>query len=185
MTNCSGRTPEQILANFQRSIDFDATSCVLQGEVADRLVREGDFDTIRRCLDLTRKHDLPAGIAAHRLETLKACVREKIRPDYWMKTFHHLQYWSAGTAGRGEHDNVYCREPQETRDFMRDQPEPWIAFKVLAAGSIRPADGFRYAFEGGADFICVGMYDFQIVDDINICVDVLKTLPGRQRTWIT
>ena len=185
MTNCSGKTPEQIFANMQKSIDHDASSIVLQGEAADRLVKQGDFDTINKCIELARKNDLPAGIAAHRLETLTACVERKIIPDYWMKTFHHLNYWSAGTEGRGEHDNVFCREPDDTVKFMQDRPEPWVAFKVLAAGSIKPRDGFKYAFENGADFICVGMYDFQIVDDVNICVDVLKGKLKRRRPWIT
>ncbi|MCL2744586.1 MAG: hypothetical protein FWE67_12110 [Planctomycetaceae bacterium] len=183
MTNSSGKTPELILQNFKKSIDHDASSIVLQGEASDRLVREGDFDTIRRCLDITREAGLPAGIAAHRLETLVGCVKEKVIPDYWMKTFHHLKYWSAGTEARGEHDNVFCREPEETKAFMADRPEPWVAFKVLAAGSIKPADGFKYAFENGADFICVGMYDFQIVDDVNICNSILKGKLNRTRTW--
>ena len=47
--------------------------------------------------------------------------------------------------------------------------------ELLAAGAIEPEVGFRYAFENGADFICVGMYDFQIVDDINIVNKILKS----------
>ena len=39
--------------------------------------------------------------------------------------------------------------------------KPWIAYKVLAAGAIHPADGFKYAFQNGADFACVGMLDFK------------------------
>jgi hypothetical protein len=182
MTNCSGKTPEQILANFKKSISHDASSVVLQGEAADRLVKEGDFKTIIQCVELTRKSEIPVGIAAHRLETLQACAAKGIIPDYWMKTFHHHQYWSA-KPGQEEHDNIFCRDPNETIEFMKDRPEPWIAFKVLAAGSIKPKDGFRYAFESGADFICVGMYDFQIVDDVNLCVNVLKEKLNRQRTW--
>ena len=58
-------------------------------------------------------------------------------------------------------------------EYMKGLPQPWIAYKVLAAGAIHPKDGFRYAFENGADFICVGMYDFQIVDDVNIALTVL------------
>jgi len=47
---------------------------------------------------------------------------------------------------------------------MRTVNEPWIAFKALAAGAIPPQDGFKFAFENDADFICVGMFDFQIVE---------------------
>jgi len=53
---------------------------------------------------------------------------------------------------------------------------------VLAAGAIQPKDGFQYAFNNGADFICVGMYDFQIVDDSNIVLDSLSIV-NRTRPW--
>jgi len=61
--------------------------------------------------------------------------------------------------------------------------EPWIAYKILAAGAIHPKTGFQYAFENGADFICVGMYDFQIVDDVNLAANVLNGGLRRQRPW--
>jgi NAD(P)H-dependent flavin oxidoreductase YrpB (nitropropane dioxygenase family) len=65
---------------------------------------------------------------------------------------------------------------------MNQLEEPWIAFKVLAAGAITPLEGFKYAFDNGADFICVGMYDFQIVDDCNIALDSLANV-NRVRPW--
>ncbi len=39
------------------------------------------------------------------------------------------------------------------------------------------------AFEKGADFICVGMFDFQVVEDVNTTIDVLDNLKGRTRQW--
>ena len=63
------------------------------------------------------------------------------------------------------HDNMFCLFPEETIEFMARQTTPLIGFKVLAGGAIKPEDGFRFAFANGADFICVGMYDFQLVDD--------------------
>ena len=56
---------------------------------------------------------------------------------------------------------------------MRERHEPWIAFKVMAAGAIHPKDAFSYAWESGADFVCAGMYDFQMVEDVNIAVAAL------------
>ncbi len=53
----------------------------------------------------------------------------------------------------------------------------------MAGGAIPPKDGFRFAFENGADFICVGMFDFQVVEDVNLVIDVLNELEGRQREW--
>jgi hypothetical protein len=58
-----------------------------------------------------------------------------------------------------------------------------MGFKILAAGAIAPEDGFEWAFRNGADFICVGMFDFQVVDDVNTTIDVLGKLEGRTRAW--
>ena len=99
-----------------------------------------------------------------------------------MKTLHHHDYWSVQLSE--EHDNVFCRQPEDTIEFMKTLKKPWIAFKVLAAGAITPEDGFRYAFENGADFICVGMYDFQIVDDVNILLNILNQNLQRDRPWM-
>jgi hypothetical protein len=80
---------------------------------------------------------------------------------------------------------MYCNNPQETLAWMRDRPEPWIAFKVMAAGAIHPKDAFRYAYQAGADFVCAGMYDFQMVEDVNIALEALGSgLPDRQRPWM-
>ena len=82
----------------------------------------------------------------------------------------------------GWRDNNFCLKPQEAIDYMSRLEEPWIAFKTLAAGAISPQHGFRYAFDNGADFICVGMYDFQIVEDVNIALETLANV-ARTRPW--
>ncbi len=163
-------------------LDRGAAAAYIQGETNDRLVREGKFDEIAAFIERVRKEDSPVGLGGHRIETIKACVEKGIEPDFWMKTIHHGNYWSR-QAGEQECDNVYCRRPEETIAFMNSLKQPWIGFKTLAAGSIRPADGFRYAFEAGADFLCVGMYDFQVVDDVNICMDIIRSDIKRTRPW--
>lgn len=164
------------------SIDHGAVSCYIQGERADRLVEDGDFDTIAKALDVIRQNGLPAGIGAHYLKTIQGCVEQGLEPDYWMKTFHHLNYWSAKAPT--ERDNVYCRKPEETAVFMRGLKQPFIAFKTLAAGAILPEDGFRWALENGADLLCVGMYDFQMIDNVNTFCEIMKD-PNlkRERPW--
>jgi uncharacterized membrane protein YphA (DoxX/SURF4 family) len=178
ISDCGGKDVMQMI---QRSIDHGACACYIQGAIGDRLVEEGQFDLIGKGLDLIRKNGLPAGIGGHKLQTVKACVEKGLRPDFWMKTLHHIDYWSA--SPKPEHDNIWCESPPETVAFMKELAEPWIAFKILAAGAIQPKVGFKYAFEHGADFICVGMYDFQIVDDVNLALDVLNRGVARERRW--
>ena len=115
-----------------------------------------------------------------------------------MKTFHHDRYWSAHPRENripfsvdGDkspdhdhfHDNMFCLFPEKTIEFIKNTNIPFIGFKVLAGGAIHPKDGFRFAFENGADFLCVGMFDYQIVDDVNIALDVLRDLGPRERPW--
>ncbi|MEK7408456.1 MAG: DoxX family membrane protein [Acidobacteriota bacterium] len=172
---------EELLESIQESVDRGACACYIHGGVADRLVQERQFDLIAKGIELIRKNGVPGGIGGHKLDTIKACVEKGLRPDFWMKTLHRVDYWSAQL--QPQKDNIWCEDPVTTATYMRDLRAPWIAYKVLAAGAIEPKAGFKHAFENGADFICVGMYDFQIVDDVNIALDVLNGALVRQRAW--
>jgi uncharacterized membrane protein YphA (DoxX/SURF4 family) len=171
-----------LLAGARLSIDVGAAACYAHGGISDALVKDGKVEAIGRAVDFIRKNGLPAGIGAHRLETVQACVSAGLEPDFWVKTLHHCDYWSARKDV--EKDNIWCLNPEETVAFMGALPQPWIAYKVLAAGAIHPNEGFKYAFRNGADFICVGMYDFQIVEDVNIALAALNEVAGRPRRWI-
>jgi len=163
----------------KRTIDCGSVAVYPQGETCDRLVANGDFDKIEKIVTLIKDAKLPFGLGAHRVETLQAILDKGITPDFWMKTYHPLTYWSAHAAT--EHDNIYCRKPDATREFFASRPEPWIAFKTLAAGAVGPREGFKFSLDGGADFLCVGMYDFQIVDDVNIYTDIVANPLNRSR----
>ncbi|MEA1996925.1 MAG: DoxX family membrane protein [Gemmatimonadota bacterium] len=171
-----------VMLGIKVSIDSGAHACYVQGGIADELVEEGKTDTIGEAVELIRRNGVPAGVGAHSLNTVKECVAAGITPDFWVKTLHHIDYWSARPEEK-EHDNIWCTEPEETIRFMNGIEQPWIAFKILAAGAIDPKVGFPYALKNGADFICVGMYDFQIVDDVNLALNILSSDLGRERPW--
>ena len=173
------RSPEET----KISMDQGASACYINGEKTDALVAAGQFDVLEAHLEQVRKEGVTAGLGAHRLITVQKVMERGITPEFWMKTFHHTNYWSA--QHQREHDSIFCREPDETREYMKTLDIPWIAFKTLAAGAIRPPEAFRFAFEGGADVICVGMYDWQVVDDVNVAVSILndKDALKRERRW--
>lgn len=182
--------------NFQEGIEVSikggADALYSHGGISDARIFKNDlsfFDELHKGIELIRSYGKPAGIGAHRIETIKACVEHGIKPDFWVKTLHTHDYWSAqvdlerkDVPEVGWKDNIFCAKPQETIDFMSRLEEPWIAFKTLAAGALKPEEGFKYAFDNGADFICVGMYDFQIVEDVNIALDCLAHV-NRTRPW--
>lgn len=185
--------------DFQKGIamslaaDSDALYC--QGEITDRWTNpeynDGTgksvaerMELIRKGLDEIRSHGKPAGIGAHRIEAIKTCVEYGLKPDFWVKTCHSHNYWSAHPESQWK-DNMFDYDPGETIRFMGTLKEPWIAFKVLAAGAIMPEEGLKYAFDNGADFVCLGMYDFQIVEDVNIALEAFAGAKDRSsRPWI-
>jgi len=69
--------------------------------------------------------------------------------------------------------------------FMQTVKVPWIAFKVLAAGAIPVEEGFKFAFESGADFLCVGMFDFQVRQDAVLARQAIAGARDRKRPWTT
>ena len=49
--------------------------------------------------------------------------------------------------------------------------------------AIHPREGFKFAFDNGAAFICVAMFDFQVRENTIIARDVVSLAEGRRRPW--
>jgi len=189
---------EDYFVNIDKAIDFGVDIIQIQGNQVDWLVRDNKIDVVEKMMDHIRGQGYTAGLASHTVDALIACEEYGIIPDYYMKTMHHDSYWSAHPIENrvpfevdGEnyldhnkfHNNCFCLFPDRTVEFVNRATVPVMGFKILAAGAIDPKDGFNWAFKNGADFICVGMFDFQIVDDVNIAIDTLDNLKGRTREW--
>jgi uncharacterized membrane protein YphA (DoxX/SURF4 family) len=184
--------------DIDKAIDSGVTTLYIQGVRAERMLANNQIDLLGMALDYIKSQGYLAGMGAHSMEVCTQCAQAGLEPDYYMKTLHHDKYWSAhprenrveGSILAGSqpehdqwHDNMFDLFPEKTIEFMGNYKKPWIAFKVLAGGAIRPEDGFKYAFENGADFICVGMFDFQIIQDVNIALKVLADLKRGPRPW--
>ncbi|HEX7584917.1 MAG TPA: DoxX family protein [Prolixibacteraceae bacterium] len=182
---------------IDKAIDYGVDIIQIQGNWCDWLVRDNKIEVIHEMMEHIRQQGYTAGLAAHSVESLIACADQGIIPDYYMKTMHHDQYWSAHPRENrfpfevdGKeyldhnrfHNNMFCLFPERTVEFVSKATVPVMGFKVLAAGAIEPKDGFQWAYDNGADFICVGMFDFQVVNNVNIAIDCLKTAK-RTRQW--
>lgn len=180
--------------NLKQVLDNGPDALYVQGGVCDSFVERGLVDELGETLELMKKTGLPSGLGAHSIEVPKASAKAGLQPDFFMKTYHSDDYFSATPREkrvefvvdheeRGSKDNIWDIYPEATREWMSHFRKPWIAFKVMAAGAITPEKGFRFAFDGGADFICAGIFDFQIVEDVKTVKKVLAETPNRTRPW--
>jgi len=178
--------------SIRKAIDHGAVAVFVQGNIAEGWVRSGRFDLLVKVIEFIRSNGLPGGCACHGLEVPRALEQAGVELDFYMKTLHDDQYWSATPKaerpqqGLPRHDNMWCTDAPETAAFMKSVNKPWIAFKVLAAGAFHPRDGFRFAFENGADFVNVGMFDFQVREDAILANDIVAEVgrKGRLRPWV-
>lgn len=185
--------------NIQIAIDHGAVGAFVMGNIADQLIHENRPDQLAKQIEFIRNQGLIGGTAGHAIQVPMACVKNGIEVDFFMKTFHHDKYWSAtpaenrnefmdnleyGSLDRNKfHDNLWCASSEEVKEFFKTCETPWIGYKVLAAGAIQPEDGFKYAFENGTDFICVGMFDFQVIPNANMVYNILNSPLDRKRAW--
>ena len=183
-------SPDDLKTNVKASIDWGASAVYIQGVIGDRWLKEGHVDKLGECVDYIKSQGVPGGLGAHMLDVIINAEARGFDADFYVKTVHHTNYWSSRRPDQGPDvvgnraDNFWEPTPEKTIEFMKTVKKPWIAFKTLAAGAIHPTSGFKYAFEGGADFICVGMFDFQVREDAIITRKILAGLNNRQRPWL-
>jgi hypothetical protein len=178
--------------DIKHSIDFGAAAVYVQGVIGDQWLKAGRVELLGQCVDFIKSLGVPAGIGAHKLEVIKAAEQGKFGAEFYVKTLHHRNYWSTRRPDQTQDvvdnptDNYWDVDPDKTIAFMSEVEKPWIAFKTLAAGAIAPESGFQFAFANGADFICVGMFDFQVEADAALVRKLLTAseIQNRQRAWL-
>lgn len=174
----------------QKAADQGACAIHLTGDTCESLLQRGEshFDKVAESIQFIKSRKLAAGVAAHDLQVIVECEKRQLQADFYQKTFHSLDYYTAPRADEtgacGSHDNSWCNKPDAVIEVMAKVTKPWIAFKILAAGALPPRGAFPYAFNSGADFILVGMFDWQIKEDADLVKRVYRIVrgPGSKRT---
>jgi len=179
---------EAYTAQVKELVDAGCEAIYLWGCNADTLTSQRRIDLIAKAVEVPKKLGVPSGVGGHDLRVVAECEKNKIPADFYIKTFHHHEYPSAPKPAQiknptSEVPGYWCKDPQATIDLMKTVEKPWIAFKIMAAGAIPPKDAFRYAFTNGADHILVGMFDFEIADDVEIAKAAIAGAANRARPW--
>ncbi|MBM3881016.1 MAG: hypothetical protein FJ387_15060 [Verrucomicrobia bacterium] len=190
-----GQSDEALRTHILQQVDTGACALYVWGVAGDRLVQAGAVERLAKAVELAKTQKLPVGVGGHSLQVPMTCEKHRIPCDFYVKTFHSDNYPSATPkalrkdfmwldGGEGWYDNMWCINAEETVAFMQTVTKPWLAFKVLAAGAIYPRDAFLYAFRSGADFIAVGMLDFQIRENCDLTAKVVRLTQKRERPWL-
>jgi hypothetical protein len=178
-------------SQFRRAVDEGAVAVHITGDTAEGLLPQGKFEKVGETVELIHSLKRVAGVAAHDFRVIVECERRKLDADFYQATFHAHDYFTAPRAGDtaavGENDNYWCSDPKFVMEFMAKVQKPWIAFKILAAGAIPPRSAFPHAINGGADFILVGMFDWQIEENVKLAKRVIdstaRATTTRTRPW--
>ena len=120
--------------------------CV-QGESVDRAFREGKHGLVKEWLELIHSFGLPAGIAAHSPRTHLVAEEKKLPTDF----YHQCMY-------QPENYSTKCRD--QALATIRKLDKPVVAYKVLAAGRLKPKEAFAHLLEHvrPKDGLCVGVF---------------------------
>ncbi len=182
--------PDNLKENIQIAIDNGAVAAFcMGGHAQDVFVTPGKADLIGEVVAFIKQNGLVAGVGSHTLELPIISEQQKFNPDFYFKTFNSVGYATDNShpdedVKVGVEGKVFTSDA--TRDiaaFMKGIKKPWIAFKVLGAGRVPPKEGFDLAFKSGADFINVGMYDFQVQQNIAMIPEIVKRHVQRDRAW--
>lgn len=160
---------DDLTSNIQMAIDAGAIGAFMDGGSGMTFVKEGRIKEIEKVFAFIKGKGLIAGIGSHTINVPITVEREGLNPDFYFKTINTGEY--------------VCDDTEETIKFMRTVKKPWIGYKVLGAGRIDPRRGFNFAFANGTDFINVGMFDYQIKEDVVLAKNEITNNSKRERPW--
>jgi hypothetical protein len=190
-------TKDEIRKEADEAAENGCIGAFLLGCRGDRWVKSNRLDLIDEFVTAVKKNGMIGGVGGHDKRVPIACEKAGIDADFYFKTIHPETYWSAipeeqripfqvDSFGPYDNDCMWELWPEDTIKFMQDVKKPWIGYKVLAAGAVQPKEGFRFAFESGADFVCPGMFDWQVRENVKIAKEVLEDerVQNRARPWV-
>lgn len=186
-----GSTNESRFEQIHKAIEQGAVAVHLTGDTAENLLDNDKFDIVGEAIEYIQSKKRVAGVAAHDLRVIVECEKRKLNPDFYQKTLHTNEYFTGPKPGDpdrvGKNDNSWCNNAQAVIDAFAAISKPWIAYKVLAAGAIPPRAAFPHAVNGGADFLLVGMFDWQVAENVKLAQRVFRVAAGpnskRTRPW--
>lgn len=131
-----------------------AICAFIQGGQTQKLFEAGQADLLRRFIDLIRELGMTPGVCAHVPWCIERAEELDLGAEFYMLTINRVGY--------------VCEDPAAASRIIQSIDKPFIGFKVLGGARDDPESGFKHAFDAGADFIAVGMFDFQVKENAEL-----------------
>jgi hypothetical protein len=141
--------PDHMEKEIAAAVKGGAKAVFVQGGRVDEQVGKGDWERLRKWVDLIRSLGVPAGLASHRPDVHLEAEKRKLPTDFYFQCFYN--------PGHEE----YTPEDREAAIAAIKQIEkPVVGYKILAAGRLKGREGFEFAFRHirRKDGVCVGMF---------------------------
>ena len=154
-----------LMAHMKRQIqiaaDNGAICTFIQGGATEQIFMDRRTEDLRELIDLMKDKGMVAGLCSHRPAIIEQAEELDLGAEFYMLTLNKVGY--------------VCEDPEAAKQTMSRIDKPFINFKVLGAGRDRPESGFTHAFEAGATFIAVGMFDFQVAENAELVNSLLES----------
>jgi len=144
---------------IQIAADNKAIAAFIQGAATENMFAENKTEELGELIALMKDKNIVAGICSHHPNIIEKAEELDLGAEFYMMTLNRVGY--------------HCDDPEAAKRAMKNINKPFINFKVLGAGRDKPESGFRHAFEAGATFIAVGMFDFQVKENAELANKIL------------
>ncbi|MFC1712858.1 hypothetical protein ACFL6S_04265 [Candidatus Poribacteria bacterium] len=145
---------------IQIAADNKAICAFIQGGATASIFDNNQISELRELMALIRDKGIIPGVCSHRPEIIEKADELDLGAEFYMLTLNKVGY--------------ACNDPEAAKRTMkRITDTPFISFKVLGAGRDNPEAGFRNAFDAGATFIAVGMFDFLVKENAELVNKIL------------
>lgn len=161
-------------ANFDGHINqimqYKPTAIYHHGSVTDGMFKAGEYDELKRRLDVIKSHGIPAGLGTHMPEVLEYAEEHNWGADFYMASIYNLsmdtnRVSSAITGKPNEGERFEEEDIPVMYEMIRKVNKPCLAFKILGAGrrctsqeTVRSAFFEAFANIKDTDAVVVGMY---------------------------
>ena len=156
-------------SNVRQMADAGAAAMYHHGTVTDSLFKQGNYDEIKRRLEIIRKTGLPVGLGTHMPEVMEYAEERHWDVDFYMACVYNISRIdrvSSAITGKANAEEPFFEEDIPVMyKTIRSVPKPCIAFKILGAArrcqsqeTVKAAFLEAYKNIKATDMVNVGVY---------------------------